>query len=318
LAASGAKSDRIDAKVLALMLLALQAELRPLKPDAPEMVALRLACEDRVRLVEERTAKLNELQGVLKVHYPAFLDFFGNLESDIALAFLEEFPTQDAMRALKPGRLRSWLRRHHYTAMHRLEAMQAMLTQPVLPVAPHRQQAKAPLIRYLAASLRALQKEIAERQRAITAQFEALPEASWAGSLPGAGPTLAPAILACIGRDVERFQSVDEARALMGTAPVTKQSGRSCQVRWRWGCWKFARRTMQLFAEQSRHVCGWAQALYEKQRATGHTHHQALRALAHKWLKIILALQRSGEAYDEARFVNSQRRYLSKKTAACA
>jgi len=32
-------------------------------------------------------------------------------------------------------------------------------------------------------------------------------------------------LLACLGRDPERFRSVADARALMGTAPVTKASG---------------------------------------------------------------------------------------------
>jgi len=60
LSAAGNKSDRIDRKVLALMLAGLHQELRPLRRDDPEIVALRIACEDRVRLVEERTAKLRE------------------------------------------------------------------------------------------------------------------------------------------------------------------------------------------------------------------------------------------------------------------
>jgi len=48
----------------------------------------------------------------------------------------------------------------------------------------------------------------------------------------------------------------------------------------------------------------------DKQRASGHTHHQALRALAHKWLKILLAMQRNGTPYNEAVFLNSRRAYL--------
>ena len=69
--------------------------------------------------------------------------------------------------------------------------------------------------------------------------------------------------------------------------------------------------TLQLFADQSRRGCAWAQAFYEKQRAKGRTHHAALRALAHKWLKIILAIRRTGTPYNEAVFVHSQHRRLS-------
>ena len=121
LSASGNKSDRIDGKALAIMLAALHQDLRPLRPDAPEIVALRIACQDRVRLVEERTAKLNELLAIVKIYYPAFLGMFGGLDSVIALEFLQEFPTQDEMHRLTPRRLRSWLKRHHYTCMSRVD-----------------------------------------------------------------------------------------------------------------------------------------------------------------------------------------------------
>jgi transposase len=311
LSAAGNKSDRIDGQSLAIMLAALHQDLRPLRPDAPEIVALRIACQDRVRLVEERTAKLNELLAVVKVYYPAFGGLFGDLDSIIALEFLQEFPTQDEMHRLTPRRLRSWLKRHHYTCRSRVEEIEARLVEPVLPVAVHLQTAKAALIRYLATSLLALKGEIAERERQISDHFEGLPEADWARSLPGAGPNLAPSLLACLGRDPNRFADVAEARALMGTAAVTKASGKSRVVIFRRGCWKFARRTLQLFADQSRRYCLWAAELYDQQRAAGHGHHAALRALAHKWLKIILAMRRTGTPYNEAVFVNSQRRHLS-------
>jgi hypothetical protein len=34
----------------------------------------------------------------------------------------------------------------------------------------------------------------------------------------------------------------------------------------------------------------WARAYYDQQRARGHAHHQALRALGVKWLKIIFVM----------------------------
>lgn len=310
LSAAGNKSDRIDCKVLAMMLASLHHDLKPLRPDAPEIVALRIACQDRLRLVEERTAKLNELRAVLKLYYPLFLGLFDDLDSAIALELLQEFPTQNALQRLTPKRLRNWLKRHSYTRMSRVDKLEVRLVEPTLPVAEHLQTAKSALVRYLAISLLALKAEIAQREEQITSHFDGLPEADWIRSLPGAGPNLAPALLACVGRDPSRFADVAEARALMGTAPVTRASGRSRVVLFRHGCWKFARRTLQLFADRSRRCCAWAQALYEKQRAAGHGHHAALRAVAHRWLKIILAMRRAGTPYNEAVFIHSQRRHL--------
>ena len=311
LSANGVKTDKIDRKVLAMFLVTFHKENKPLQPDAPEIVALRIACQDRLHLVEERTAKLQELRAHLKCHYPAFLGLFGDIDSYIALKFLERFPTQNQMLALTERRLINWLKRHHYTCPQRFDEMLDVLKQPVLPVAEHLQKAKQPRICYLARSIRILKTEISERDEQITRDLDKLPEANWIRSLPGAGPVLAPSLLVCLGRDPNRFDCA-EARALMGTAPVTRASGKSNVVHFRRGCWKFARRTLQLFAEQSRHQCGWAQEFYEKQRNSGHKHHAALRALAHKWVKVLLAMKCTGVPYDESIFVNSQRRYLLK------
>lgn len=150
-------------------------------------------------------------------------------------------------------RLQGWLKRHQYRYLDRLEGMFLHLSQPVLPVPDHLQTAKAARIRYLAASLAALQDEIGQRGKRIGELFASTPEADGVRSLPGAEPTLGPALLACIGRDPDRFPTVGDARALMGTAPVTKVSGASRIVHFRFGCWKFARRTMHLFADLSRH-----------------------------------------------------------------
>ncbi len=314
LSANGDKSDRIDGKVLSLYLRNHIKHLRPLKPDDPAIIALRITCEDRLRLIEEHTAKVNELQAILKAHYPAILGLFGGLDSDIALEFLEAFPTQDRMRALSEKKLRSWLKAHGYTQPGRIPEMIEALTRPGFDVAAHLQQAKAPLIGFLARSLRTLNAELRRRDDEIHHAFEQLTEATWVKSLPGTGKVLGPALLACVGRDKTRLADVGRARALFGTAPVTKSSANDKYraVHFRWGCWKFARRTLQIYAEKSLRTCTWAYAFYQRQRGKGHKHHHALRELAHKWLKIILALQRTGRPYQEHIFVNSQRRHQLK------
>ena len=306
----GDKTDKIDRRVIAKYLCTFYKNLTPLKPDAEEIISLRIACQQRLRLTKEHTAKINELQSVLKSHYPAVLKLFSCLNSNITLEFLQRYPTQDKMLALTEKRLGQWLRKHSYPCMRRFEEMVEILKKPALPIAGYLQEGQVPLIRYLARNLQALSKEIAERDKQINIHLDGLPEADWVRSLPSAGVVLAPALLACLGRDPDRFESTSKAQALMGTAPVTVQSGKSHQVHFRFGCWKFARRTLHSFADHSRHKCGWAQAFYKKQRLTGHKHHAAVRSLAHKWLKILLAMKRTGSHYDESIFLDSKRRYM--------
>ena len=163
LSANGVKTDKIDRKVLAMFLVTFHQENKPLRPDDPEIVALRIACQDRLHLVEECTAKLQELRAHLKCHYPAVLGLFGALDSKITLKFLEQFPTQNQMLALTERRFINWLKRHHYTCPQRLDEMLELLKQPVLSVPEHLQKAKEPRIRFLARSIRMLKSEIAER-----------------------------------------------------------------------------------------------------------------------------------------------------------
>jgi transposase len=300
--AAGDKCDRLDAALLQRLLDSFHDRLRPLRPDAPEIIALRIACTDRVKLVQERVAVLQELSDTLREVYPVMLGFFGDLDSRISLEFLQDIPTQDQFRALSSRKLQSWLRRHDYHCAQRLPRMLQALTEPVLGVPSHRQQAKAPQICYLAESLLRLDAEIVRRNRLITEQFEALPEAGWVSSLPGAGPTLAPAVVACFGRDRQRFETPGAAQAYMGTAPVTKASGSSRVVVFRRSCCKFARRTLYLLATQSLLAgCKWVRRVYDQQRARGKRHATALRVVAHKWVRIILAMQRDGTPYDELR-----------------
>ncbi len=310
----GNKTDKIDRYVIARFLKIMHAELKPLKPDGDDMIALRIATQNRLRLVEEQTAKINELKSLLKCHYPAFLTLFGSIKSHIALDFLWAFPTQNRMMALTPKRLGKWLIKHHYPSMGRFEKMAAILKAPALPIAPNLQEAHASLIGYLAKSLQALTREIDDYDRKINDLLDNMPEADWIRSLPGAGNVLAPALLACLGRDPERFDNPAQAQAFFGTAPVTKQSGKSCQVHFRFGCWKFARRTLQLFAASSCLFCQWAKEFYHKQRQKGKSYHAALRSLAHKWVKILLAMKKTGQPYDDNMFVNSQHRYLENQS----
>src|SRR5262249_13050126 len=83
--AAGIKTDQLDARLLALYLINHRPELRSMPAEDPAIVALRLACEDRQRLIEEHTAKLNELRSLLKVYHPAVLGLFGGLDSEASL-----------------------------------------------------------------------------------------------------------------------------------------------------------------------------------------------------------------------------------------
>src|SRR6266568_4053445 len=94
--AAGAKDDRFDAFVLADTLRTDRARLRPLVPDAPATISLRMAVRARRDLVRHRVAACNQLRAHLAVAFPAGTRLFHDLDSPISLAFLARFGSQDA------------------------------------------------------------------------------------------------------------------------------------------------------------------------------------------------------------------------------
>ena len=73
----------------------------------------------------------------------------------------------------------------------------------------------------------------------------ALPDYALFRSLPGAGPHLAPRLLAAFGEQREHVHGADELQKYSGIASVTERSGKKSWVHWRWQCPTFLRQTFK-------------------------------------------------------------------------
>src|SRR6185295_11565539 len=98
----------------------------------------------------------------------------------------------------------------------------------------------------------------------------------------------------------DRFQSASELSAYSGIAPVTRQSGKSKSVHFRFACPSFLRQTFHEFAAHSIASSTWAREFYQQCRARGAAHHPAVRALAFKWIRILFRCWQARTPYDEA------------------
>ena len=107
---AGAKDDRFDAFVLADVLRTDRARLRPLVVDTPATAVLRAAVRARRDLVGHRIAACNQLRAHLAVALPGAIGLFAHLDSQISLAFLARFGSQDAAGRLSEDDLAAWLR----------------------------------------------------------------------------------------------------------------------------------------------------------------------------------------------------------------
>ena len=106
---AGVKDDRFDAFVLADTLRTDRARLRPLVPDVPATISLRMAVRARRDLVRHRVAACNQLRAHLAVAFPAGIRLFHDLDSPISLAFLARFGSQDAAAELDEQAIGAWL-----------------------------------------------------------------------------------------------------------------------------------------------------------------------------------------------------------------
>ena len=70
---------------------------KALAKEDPLVAELRLLCRDEVALIQERTALINQLQSALREYYPAALEAFDDWTVPSAWAFVEAFPTPQAL-----------------------------------------------------------------------------------------------------------------------------------------------------------------------------------------------------------------------------
>jgi transposase len=297
---SASKSDVFDAFVLAQFLRTDHAHLKVLRPSSEQAQELKLLCRDHRRVVRHKTRLLNQLTNTLKEYYPRPLDAFANIETEIALDFLIRYPTPAHLSALKRREFNRFATQEHTLSKERCEQLWAKLSPAQLPIPQHVVRAKAQLAEVLIEQLRAAIKAVKTYEHKVERFFASSPAALIAKTLPGAkSGTLVASIWGELGDAVGRWESFHHLQAQAGVVPVTKASGKSRVVHFRFACNKDLRYAMYWFAFVSCKRSDWANTYYRQKRAQGHTHAQALRALGAKWLKIIFVMWRDHQAYDE-------------------
>jgi transposase len=295
---SQSKSDPFDAHVLAAFLRTDHPHLQALQPSSEAAQELKLLTRDYARLVREQTRRLNQLTVTLKEYYPRALELCPDLTTQRAWALLRAYPTPQAVAALTRDQWQHFARAQRWTA-EQATALWELLCQPQVPVPAHVVRAKSRLVSALVTQLEAVVVAVAEYREAVTECFAGMPAAEWATTLPAGHGILVPTIWAELGDVVGRWASWQHLQGHSGVVPVTVRSGKTQYIQFRFACNRHLRTVLHLFALCSLTRSEWARAYYDRQRARGHRHHEALRALAAKWLKIIFVLWQRQIPYRE-------------------
>lgn len=312
-APSGIKSDELDAWCFADALRTDGHGWRELRPLDPLTAELRILCRDEISLIEQRTALVLQLKAALHEYYPTALEAFDDWTIPSAWAFVLAYPTPQIL--LKRGR-RKWENFLHAHKLYRPQTAEKRLqlfarAGEFANPNPAVTSAKSLLAITLARQLGALETQLQEYRRRIGEIFNNHPDHDCFGSLPGAGPKIAPRLLGEMGSDRATFQSHESLQLYAGTAPVTKSSGKQSITKMRQMCNKTLRATVHHWADLSRAVCPWAQAYYQQKKQQGKNHATALRCLGQRWLKILWKMWQTGKPYDEALHTRNQVRHGS-------
>ncbi|SDL57131.1 IS110 family transposase [Tessaracoccus oleiagri] len=296
------KDDRFDAFVLADTLRFEHQHWRALAVPSPLLAEIKALTRDRDRLSETQQTIESQLRMILEAYHPAPARLFSSVDRQITLSFVTDYPTPANASSVKATRMAGFLTRHHYTGRVPAQTLADRLRQNLLSGAPGTVAGKSFSALAFTQVLQLLNTQLAEFDDAIAAATAEHPDAKIFASLPGVGPVLTAVLLAEIGEDRARFPEPAVLLAEAGLAPVTRASGRSRSVRFRYAANRRLREATMWWAFNSIKLSPWAAAAFREARdQRGQRYHRALRGLAARWTRVLWRCWTNHEPYDPTR-----------------
>jgi transposase len=224
---SGSKDDPRDADVLLVLLLQHRNKLRRLSPDTEATRRIQNLVEERRKLVDEKTEHTNRLTSHLKIYFPQMLNWFEHLDTELVCAPLERWLTLEELQKVPPSKLRTFFGKHH-CRNHELIEWRILAIRQSIPAIRDRAviEAKSAAVKVIVQLIRILLEGIADLDERIEETAIAHPDFFIFKSLPGAGPALAPRLLAAFGSQRERYRNAGEVQTYSGIAPVMPSTDR--------------------------------------------------------------------------------------------
>jgi transposase len=305
---AGAKDDRRDALVIGDSLRTDPQAFRQVRLDHPVILQLREWSRIDEDLGVELTRLTNQVRDLVYRSAPGVLALSPAADDPWLWALLRQAPTPATQRRLSERRLDRLLREHRIRRLTATE-VRAVLQQPAVFTAPGVVDAVAAHLQVLLPRVELIAAQRRDATRQLERWLEALETELPAGdqrehsdvaivrSMPGIGTRVAARMLAEASQPL-----VDRAyhalRAVMGVAPVTKQSGRRRTVSMRYACNARLRNAGYHWARTSAQHDSGSRAYYASLRARGHSHGRALRSVADRLLRILMTLLSRGQIFD--------------------
>jgi len=302
-ATAGAKSYPGDAHVLAELVRLDRAHHRPVAGDSPLAEHVKVLARTHQSMIWSRQRQTNALRSMLREFYPAALAAFAeDLAGRDALAILAIAPSPEAGRRLSQAKIVAALRRagRQRNLQATAEQIQSALRAPQLEAHPGVVGAYTAAVRSLGAVITELVTQTEVLRAEVEAGFGRHPDAEIYLSQPGLGPVLGARVLAEFGDDPHPYADPKARKNYSGMAPITRASGTRRVVLTRYARNRRLADALYHQAFTALGVSASARDYYDRQRARGATHHQALRALANRLVGILYGCLRHHSRYDEA------------------
>jgi len=294
------KSDAFDAFVLADSLRHEHRHWRPLAAPSSLLAELRALTRDRERLIWNQRDVENQLRAVVLAFHPGVLHLFSSLDRDITLAFLRDYPTPAHAGRVGVARMAAFCARHGYSGRTRPELLVERLRANLLSASAGTTAGKAFTAALFVEQLELLNTQVRAITKRIRERLAEHPDAAIFLSFPGMGEVTAAIMLAEMGEDRARFPTAGVLLAETGTAPVTRSSGRSRTVKFRYAANKRMRHAIDWWAFVAVRENDWAHEAYWQARARGQLHNRAVRGVGARWTRILWRCWTDHTIYDSA------------------
>ena len=307
---AGAKDDSRDAQVLGDSLRTDRRAFRRLCPDDPVVVELREWSRLADDLKQERNRLANRVREQLWRYYPQMLKLTDDVAADWFLALWECVPTPAKVAEARGAAIARILKAHRIRRFNAAEAV-LILRQKPLAVAPGAVEAATAHIGAVAERIRLVNQQLKTAYRKLDELCARLeqPAESEPGqksvqrdvailrSFPGIGRINLATLLAEAWQPLER-REYSVLRAMSGTAPVTRRSGKACIVLRRLACNKRVESALYHWARVAVQHDPRSRAKYAELRRRGHSHGRALRSVGDRLLFLACTLLQRQTPFD--------------------
>ena len=288
------KTDRVDARMIAAMLLSGMAALQPYSDASYHNEQLKSLTRYRFDKVRERAKLKASVSRLVTILFPELEKLVPTLHMASIYTLLSEFPGAYQIANAHLTHLKTMLHKAskgHYSKDKAIEIRDAARCSIGSKLS-----AKSLELKHTIRLIRELDAEIEDVENEINSIMDQIH--SPITTIPGIGVRMGAMILAEVG-DFSNFDSADKILAYAGLSPTTYQSGQltNCYSHMEKRGSRYLR--YALF-NATKYVCLWDPsfaAYLAKKRAEGKHYYIALSHAAKKLVRLIYAMEKSGLSY---------------------